>query len=137
MFDVISISNIWMYLFVFAGLLALIRAGLGPTFADRFIGIGAFVNVITLMLVVYAIQIKSQFYLDVAILLVMLSFVGSLAIAKYSPKINSAWITQHKPRSPRRAAPLGSSAKAEKPKKINSAWTTQHKPRSQPRRELK
>jgi multisubunit Na+/H+ antiporter MnhF subunit len=82
----ISIGNAWMYLFVFAGLLSLVRAGLGPSFADRFLGIGAFVNVVTLLLVAHAISVGSQFYIDVAILLVMMSFVGSLAIAKYAPR---------------------------------------------------
>ncbi len=77
--------ELYLYMFIFAGILSLIRAGLGPSFADRFLGVGAFVNLVTLLLVVHAIGIGSQFYLDVAILLVMLSFVGSLAIAKYAP----------------------------------------------------
>jgi len=80
------LGDVWLYLFIGAGLLALVRAGLGPSFADRFLGIGAFVNVVTLLLVVYAINMGSQFYLDIAMLLVMLSFVGSLAIAKYAPR---------------------------------------------------
>lgn len=78
--------EIYVYMFVFVGALCLIRSGLGPTFADRFLGIAAFVNIITLLLVVHAMEIGSQFYLDTAILLVMLSFVGSLAIAKYAPR---------------------------------------------------
>lgn len=89
-FGAFDLGTLWIYLFIIAGILALVRTGLGPSFADRYLGIGAFVNVVTLLLVVHAIGTGSQFYIDTAILLVMMSFVGSLAIAKYAPRNSSS-----------------------------------------------
>jgi multicomponent Na+:H+ antiporter subunit F len=113
----IGLESIWIYLFVIAGLLSLIRAGLGPTFADRYLGIGAFINIVTLLVVVYAIQFGNQFFLDIAMLLVMMSFVGSLAIAKYAPKKDTPLKMSMKAEKPRRDTPLKMSMKAEKPRR--------------------
>ena len=75
----------YIYLFIAAGIISVARALLGPTFADRYLGIASVVNVVTLLLVVYAIELGSQFYMDISIALVMMSFVGSMAIAKFAP----------------------------------------------------
>lgn len=77
--------GIFIYMFIAAAVISLARAALGPSFADRYLGIGAFVNILTLFLVAYAVDVGNQFYLDTAILLTVLSFVGTLAIAKYAP----------------------------------------------------
>jgi len=71
------------YLFLAAGIISLIRAIIGRTFADRVIGIGAFINMIILLMVFYAIGIGETMIIDIALLLTLLSFVGTLAIAKY------------------------------------------------------
>ncbi|MBW6451475.1 MAG: cation:proton antiporter [DPANN group archaeon] len=71
------------YLFFITGLLCLIRAVLGPTFADRIMSIDIFGNIIILMMVVYAIAIQSSFYLDVAMVIALLSFTGVLSIARW------------------------------------------------------
>ena len=77
----------YIYLFIAAGIISLARGVLGPSFADRYLGIAALTNVVTLLLVVYAIELGSQFYMDLAIILVMMSFVGSMAIAKFAPRL--------------------------------------------------
>lgn len=75
----------YIYLFIIAGIISLIRGIIGPTFADRYLGISSLTGIIVLGFVVLAIQSSNQMFMDLAIILVMLSFVGTLAISKYSP----------------------------------------------------
>jgi multisubunit Na+/H+ antiporter MnhF subunit len=75
------------YLFMAAGLIALVRAFIGRTFADRVIGVGAFVNMVIILMVIYAVNTGEDMIIDIALLLTLLSFVGTLSIAKYlTPK---------------------------------------------------
>lgn len=75
------------YLFMAAGLIALVRAVIGRTFADRVIGVGAFVNMVIIIMVIYAVNAGEGMIIDIALVLTLLSFVGTLAIAKYlTPK---------------------------------------------------
>ncbi|RLI97666.1 MAG: cation:proton antiporter [Candidatus Aenigmatarchaeota archaeon] len=74
------------WIFGFAAFLSLARAARGPSFADRFLGVSSFVNILTLAVVAYSVSIGTEFYIDMAIVLVMMSFVGTLAIAKWSPR---------------------------------------------------
>jgi len=76
------------YVFALAGVLALGRIFLGPSFADRVIALGAFMNMIIVFIALYAVQTKTSFYLDIAIVMVLLSFVGNLVIAKYAVRGN-------------------------------------------------
>ncbi len=71
------------FLFVIAGIIALVRLALGPTFADRVIAGGAVANIVTVLIVWYAISTGPGFYLDIAIVMSLLSFTGTLAIARY------------------------------------------------------
>jgi multicomponent Na+:H+ antiporter subunit F len=71
------------YLFLAAGLVALVRAIIGRTFADRVIGIGAFVNMVIILMVIHAVSTGEGMIVDIALLLTLLSFVGTLSIAKY------------------------------------------------------
>ncbi len=71
------------YLFLAAGLISLVRAFLGGTFADRVIGISAFINMVIVLMVLYAVGTGEGMMIDIALLLTLLSFVGTLAIAKY------------------------------------------------------
>jgi len=80
--------EIFIYLFVAAAILSLLRAAKGPSFADRYLGINNIVCIAILLMVLQSFELAQQFYLDMAILLAILSFVGSLAIAKYAPRGN-------------------------------------------------
>ena len=71
------------YLFLAAGIISLIRALIGRTFADRVIAVGAFVNMVILLMVFYAVGAGETMIMDIALLMTLLSFVGTLAIAKY------------------------------------------------------
>ena len=74
------------YTFITAALLLLIRAILGPTYADRVISIDTLTNIIILFMVLYSINIKNPMYLDTALLFAMISYVGVIAIAKLVKK---------------------------------------------------
>lgn len=71
------------YLFMAAGIIALIRAVAGPTFADRVISISSVISLVIFLMVLQAVTSGSQIYLDIAVVLMLLSFVGTLAIAKF------------------------------------------------------
>ena len=72
------------YIFLVAGIIALIRAILGPTFADRLISIGTLVSISVILIVIYSVSMGLEILMDVAIVITMLSFVGTLAIAKFT-----------------------------------------------------
>lgn len=71
------------YIFMAAGIIALIRAVAGPTFADRVISISSVISLVIFLMVLQAVTSGSQIYLDIAVVLMLLSFVGTLAIAKF------------------------------------------------------
>ena len=71
------------YIFVAAALIIAVRLLLGPSFADRMLSAGTFMNILVVIIAIYAVSIGSDFYLDIAILMVLLSFTGTLAISKF------------------------------------------------------
>jgi multisubunit Na+/H+ antiporter MnhF subunit len=71
------------YLFMAAGIIALVRAIAGPTFADRVISISSIISVLIFLMVLQAVTSGSQIYLDIAVVLMLLSFVGTLAVAGF------------------------------------------------------
>ncbi len=71
------------YLFALSGLLVLISMVRGPTFADRSLAAGVFVNITIIVLMLFAVRTQAQLYLDISVVMVFMSFVGTLAIAKY------------------------------------------------------
>lgn len=71
------------YIFLAAGVIAAARAIAGPTFADRVIATGSVVSMVVFFLVYISVQYASDIYLDIGIAIVLLSFVGTLAIAKF------------------------------------------------------
>ena len=71
------------YIFLAAGLIIAVRLALGPSFADRMLSAGALINMLVVLIAIYAVNIGSDFYLDIAILMILLSFIGTLAVVKY------------------------------------------------------
>ena len=71
------------FVFALAGIIVLVRAFLGPTFADRLLAANLIVNIVVLFMVMYAVNTGSNLYLDIPLALSLLSLVGTLAIAKY------------------------------------------------------
>ena len=67
----------------FAAVLAFIRLVRGPTLPDRVIAIDLMGVLIVCLLVVVAASTAQQAFLDVAIVIALISFVGTVAYARY------------------------------------------------------
>ena len=70
-------------LVVFFALIALIRVIKGPHVADRVVAFSAINTLVVAAMVLIGAQYRSVVYIDVAIAYCMISFVGTLFIAKY------------------------------------------------------
>ncbi|AFV25072.1 multiple resistance and pH regulation protein F [Methanolobus psychrophilus R15] len=55
----------------------------GPTLPDRVVGLDALTLVMVVTLGVYSYVQESPFFLDAALVLSIISFVGTIAIARY------------------------------------------------------
>lgn len=55
----------------------------GPTIPDRVIAVDALATVIVVMLGVYSFVQESVFFMDVALVISIIAFVGTVTIAKY------------------------------------------------------
>jgi len=71
------------YLFALAGVMVMIRLISGPSFADRMISAGALINIIVTIIALESFKVGKDFYMDIAILMILLSLVGTLAIVRY------------------------------------------------------
>ncbi len=71
------------YLFALAGVMVMIRLISGPSFADRMISTGALINIIVTIIALESFKVGKDFYMDIAILMILLSLVGTLAIVRY------------------------------------------------------
>jgi multicomponent Na+:H+ antiporter subunit F len=68
---------------IFAILLCAIRAVLGPTAPDRVVAVDAIAVLMVASMVLLGVDYRASIYLDVALVYAFLSFLGTLAIAKY------------------------------------------------------
>lgn len=72
-----------------AMVLAFVRIAIGPSFADRVVG----VDLLTILLVaicgVYAIKTDEAAFLDIAISLALVAFLGTVALARYAGRRRS------------------------------------------------
>jgi multicomponent Na+:H+ antiporter subunit F len=66
-----------------ACIICAVRAVLGPTAPDRVVAIDAIAALMTTSLVLLGIYYNASIYLDVALVYAFLTFIGTLAIAKY------------------------------------------------------
>ena len=79
--------NIVFLTFIGAGiLLCVVRMLRGPTSPDRAVGLDTFCTVTTALLVVLGYVFKRSVYLDVALVYAVLTFIGSIAIARFLEK---------------------------------------------------
>jgi len=66
-----------------AALLAFVRLLRGPTLPDRFVAMDLIRILIVGLIVVGAAATREQVFLDVAIVIALISFVGTVAYARY------------------------------------------------------
>lgn len=64
-------------------ILAFIRLLKGPTAHDRIVAMDFISSVVMGFILVYSVQIHKDFYIDIVILISLISFVGTVAISTY------------------------------------------------------
>ena len=79
----ISVETLAFVMISAAMTLAFIRLVRGPTLPDRVIALDLFAVLSTAFLTIYAIDTEQQVFLDVAILLALIAFLGTVAFALY------------------------------------------------------
>ena len=78
------IINIIVFSLVGIGVLfALIRLLLGPTAFDRVVGLDTLNVIITAVVVLLALALKNELYLDIAIVYAILSFLETILFARF------------------------------------------------------
>jgi multicomponent Na+:H+ antiporter subunit F len=75
--------NILLYTQIALSGLCLFRIVRGPTIPDRMIGIDIFGILVVGICAIISIQTERSFILDIGIAWVILSFIGTLTLAKY------------------------------------------------------
>ncbi len=77
------IGNIYLIIIGLGVILCLLRMMKGPTAPDRAVALDTSVTVTTALLVLIGLLLKRRIYLDVSLVYAVLTFIGSVAIARY------------------------------------------------------
>ena len=75
--------NIMLYLQIGLSVICLYRIIRGPTIPDRMVGVDIFGILVVGVCAIIAIQSERSFILDIGIAWIILSFIGTLTLAKY------------------------------------------------------
>ena len=79
----INYLNIMLYMQIGMSVICLYRIIRGPTIPDRMVGADIFGILVVGICAIIAIQTERSFILDIGIAWIILSFIGTLALAKY------------------------------------------------------
>lgn len=72
-------------------LLALLRVILGPTLPDRVVALDLMASLAMGFITMYAVMSNQTIYLDVAIVLALIAFLGTVAFAYFIEKREVPW----------------------------------------------
>ena len=75
--------NILMYIQIGMSVICLYRIIRGPTIPDRMVGADIFGILVVGICAIISIQTEKSFILDIGIAWIILSFIGTLTLAKY------------------------------------------------------
>jgi len=78
-----SYLNILLYIQIGLSVICLYRIIRGPTIPDRMVGVDIFGILVVGICAIIAIQTERSFILDIGIAWIILSFIGTLTLAKY------------------------------------------------------
>jgi multicomponent Na+:H+ antiporter subunit F len=78
-----SFLNILLYIQIGLSIICLYRVIRGPTIPDRMVGVDIFGILVVGVCAIIAIQTERSFILDIGIAWIILSFIGTLTLAKY------------------------------------------------------
>ena len=79
----INYLNILLYAQIGLSVICLYRIIRGPTIPDRMVGVDIFGILVVGICAIIAIQTERSFILDIGIAWIILSFIGTLTLAKY------------------------------------------------------
>ena len=79
----INYLNILLYIQIGMSIICLYRIIRGPTIPDRMVGADIFGILVVGICAIIAIQTEKSFILDIGIAWIILSFIGTLTLAKY------------------------------------------------------
>jgi len=86
MIEFITVTNIALTIATAALILAVYRIYVGPSITDRIAALDAIGNTLVVILAIYAYSQQSEFLIDIALLLALISFIGTLAVSKFVDK---------------------------------------------------
>jgi multicomponent Na+:H+ antiporter subunit F len=75
--------NILLYIQIGLSVVCLYRVIRGPTIPDRMVGVDIFGILVVGICAIIAIQTNRSYILDIGIAWIILSFIGTLTLAKY------------------------------------------------------
>jgi multicomponent Na+:H+ antiporter subunit F len=78
-----ELLDILLYIQIGLAFLCLFRVIRGPSIADRMVGIDIFGILVVGICAILSIQTGRKFILDIGIAWIILSFIGTLTLAKY------------------------------------------------------
>ena len=79
----ITFTSYFIAILIICIFLCLYRIAMGPTSADRIVAIDILGTVIVAFCCVLVMEGSREFYMNIAISWALLSFIGSIALAKY------------------------------------------------------
>lgn len=79
-------TDVFLYLLIAMCFLCLFRVVRGPTIADRMVGIDILGILVVGVTAIIAFQTQKAFILDIGIAWILLSFIGTITLAKYLGK---------------------------------------------------
>lgn len=77
------VTTIFLYFLIGLGFLCLLRAIIGPTLPDRVVAIDIFGIIVVGICAIISIKTHRSFIIDIGIAWIILSYIGTLTMAKY------------------------------------------------------
>jgi multicomponent Na+:H+ antiporter subunit F len=75
--------NVLLYIQIGLSIICLYRVIRGPTIPDRMVGVDIFGILVVGVCAIISIQTEKSYILDIGIAWIILSFIGTLTLAKY------------------------------------------------------
>lgn len=79
---------ITLAILIFSFLLTMIRLARGPRLYDRVVALDLITSISAGIILIYAILTNEPFFIDVAVIIFMIAFLGTVAISKYLTKVD-------------------------------------------------
>lgn len=79
---------ITLAILILSFLLTMIRLAKGPQLYDRVVALDLITSISAGIILIYAILTNEPFFIDVAVIIFMIAFLGTVAISKYLTKVD-------------------------------------------------